>query len=245
VTGFHEGRSGPGRVMTLGKAIQHVKETGERAFYIVMDLHNLSGLNARLTHSGANEVFRDIAAIIRHELSKVASESSFFRHGGDEMSAFLIHTTPEAVLEGISAVQSGVLMLGRERELHDTPHAKHPHNERLRGIGVHFGICELAAQHETADALVFQEADSRLEQQKNSLAHTESNDSQPRDSISSQAVERRIRRLLAICARDGVAAIVEEVVDCPLLLGALARACHEAELTNAANYLSYLELPYD
>jgi diguanylate cyclase (GGDEF)-like protein len=245
VTGFHEGRSGPGRVITLGKAIQHVKETGERAFYIVMDLSNLSGLNARLTHTGANEVFREIAAIIRAELSKAASESSFFRHGGDEMSAFLINTGPGAVLAGITAVQSGVHKLAQDRQLNDTPHAKHPDNQRLRGIGVHFGICEIIAQHESVTTQVFKEADSRLEEQKNSLALRESNDSRLRDNTSSQVAEREIHRLLAICARDGVAAILQEVIDCPLLLSALARACDDADLASAANYLSYLEFPYD
>ena len=37
------------------------------------------------------------AAIIRQELSAVASEAVLFRHGGDETSAFLINTTEDAV----------------------------------------------------------------------------------------------------------------------------------------------------
>ena len=41
VTGFHEGRSGAGRFATLKMAIQHVKDTGEEAFYVEMNLKNL------------------------------------------------------------------------------------------------------------------------------------------------------------------------------------------------------------
>ena len=64
VTGFQEGRSGPARFETLKDAIRHVTVTGERAYYISMDLQNLGGLNSKLGHTGANEVFSRIAGII-------------------------------------------------------------------------------------------------------------------------------------------------------------------------------------
>ena len=48
VTGFHEGRCGPGRTSTLGRAIRHVRLTGEECYYAEMDLRNLGGLNAAL-----------------------------------------------------------------------------------------------------------------------------------------------------------------------------------------------------
>src|SRR5262245_57165606 len=57
-----------------------------------LDLKNLSGLNAVLGNSEANKVFSMIAAVVRRELSAIASDALFFRHGGDEMSAFLIDT---------------------------------------------------------------------------------------------------------------------------------------------------------
>src|SRR5262249_6717740 len=88
VTGFHEGRSGPGRADTLRRSIHHAGQTGKECYYVEMDVRNLGGLNARLGHSKTNEVYAAIAAVIRAELS-VADVAVFFRHGGDEMSAFL------------------------------------------------------------------------------------------------------------------------------------------------------------
>src|SRR5262245_46697327 len=81
VTGFHEGRSGPGRMDTLLRAIRHAARTRQECHYVEMDVHNLGGLNAALGHAGANEVFRAIAAVIREALSSAAGEAVFFRHG--------------------------------------------------------------------------------------------------------------------------------------------------------------------
>ena len=159
VTGFHEGRSGTARISTLQRAIQHVKWTGEQIFYVEMDLQNLSGLNATLGHTGANEVYGKIAEIIRQELSAIASQTVFFRHGGDEMSAFLIDTTEEAV-------QGGVTTLANRSDLHAIPHPKHKGDVRWRGIGVHFGVCRLSSDHEKDPTFVFRQADTELERQK-------------------------------------------------------------------------------
>jgi diguanylate cyclase (GGDEF)-like protein len=166
VTGFHEGRFGRGRISTLQRAIQHVKRTGEQAFYVEMDLQNLSGLNAALGHTGANEVYGKIAAIILKELSAVASQTVFFRHGGDEMSAFLIDTTEEAVQAAMEAVLGGVGGLAKRSNLDAIPHPKHQGDVRWRGIGVHFGVCRLSADHEKDPTLVFRDADTELERRK-------------------------------------------------------------------------------
>src|SRR5205807_1342755 len=141
VTGFHEGRFGRGRLLTLQFAIRHVQQTGERAFYVEMDLRNLGGLNAALGHTRANQVYARIAAIIRKELSAAASEAVLFRHGGDEMSAFLIDTTEEAVRAALETVQSRVRTLAKRHHLNAIPHPKHQEDVRWRGIGVHFGVC--------------------------------------------------------------------------------------------------------
>jgi diguanylate cyclase (GGDEF)-like protein len=166
VTGFHEGRSGKGRISTLRRAIQHVKRTGEQAYYIEMDLQNLGGLNAALGHTRANRVFAKVAALICQGLSRAAAEAIFFRHGGDEMSAFLIDTTGEAVLAAAEAVRSRVGRLARRHGLDTLPHPKHPDDVRRRGIGVHFGVCRLSAEHEQAPTVVFSEADTELERRK-------------------------------------------------------------------------------
>jgi len=166
VTGFHEGRSGDARISTLHSVIQHVKETGELAFYVEMDLQNLSGLNTKLGHTEANDVYKRIAAIIRSELSEIASQAVFFRHGGDEMSAFLIQTNREIVQTAMKTVQSRVQALAKECGLDTIPHSKHPDEVRWRGIGVHFGVCRLTLEHEKDPMLVFKEADSELEEMK-------------------------------------------------------------------------------
>ena len=170
VTGFHEGRSGNARISTLKKAIQHVKRTGEQVFYVEMDLQNLSGLNAALGHTGANEVYGKIAAIIRQELSAVACQTVFFRHGGDEMSAFLIDTTEEAVQSAMEAVEGCVKSLAKRSDLDAIPHPKHLGDLRWSGIGVHFGVCRLSADHEQDPTVVFRQADTELEGHKTGTA---------------------------------------------------------------------------
>jgi GGDEF domain-containing protein len=170
VTGFHEGRFGKGRVSTLRRAIRHVKRTGEQAFYVEMDLRNLGGLNAALGHSRANEVYREIAAVIRQELSGVASQTTFFRHGGDEMSAFLIDTTEGALRAALGAVRLRVAGLAKRYGVDDIPHLKHGHDWRPRGIGVHFGVCRLSAGYERDPAEVFRLADTELERTKGATA---------------------------------------------------------------------------
>jgi GGDEF domain-containing protein len=171
VTGFHEGRAGKGRFSTLQRAIQHVKRTGEQAFYVEMDLRNLGGLNAALGHTGANEVYGQIAALVRKELSAVASEAVFFRHGGDEMSAFLIDTTEESIRAAMGAVVAGVGELAKRTGLDAIPHPKHLGDWRWRGVGVHFGLCRLSAAHEEDPTLVFAQADTELERGRAARRH--------------------------------------------------------------------------
>lgn len=166
VTGFHEGRSGRGRFATLRRAIRHVKRTGAEAYYVEMDLQNLSGLNAALGHTAANRVYARVAAILRRELSAVAAAATFFRHGGDETSAFLIDATGEAVRAALRAAQSRIGRLAVRLGLGSIPHPKHPGNPSRRGIGVHFGVCRLSAAHEKDPAAVFRQADTELERRK-------------------------------------------------------------------------------
>lgn len=166
VTGYFEGRSGKARMWTLKEAIRHVKETEEEAYYIEMDLRNLGGLNAVLGHSQANEVFSDIADIIRRTLSSVASDAVFFRHGGDEICAFLIDAKKQAILAAFEQVHENVAKLAADYNVDDIPHPKHPANKDMRGVGIHAGIIQLSLRHEKDATLVFREADIELERSK-------------------------------------------------------------------------------
>jgi GGDEF domain-containing protein len=166
VTGYYEGRSGRGRFWTLEQAIRHVKETGEEAFYVEMDLRNLGGLNAAIGSTRANEVFSAIATIVRDEFSAIASEAAFFRHGGDETSAYLVNTTKKSVQEAIERVHQDVAKLANEYEINDIQNPKHRDDDRFRGIGVHFGMVPLSAHHEKDPTLVFRHADIEMAQIK-------------------------------------------------------------------------------
>jgi GGDEF domain-containing protein len=147
-------------------AIQHVKETGEEAYYVEMDLKNLSGLNAALGHSGANEIFSMIAAIVRREFSAIASEACFFRHGGDEMSAFLIDTTESDLRRAIIKANREIALLADSHDLNAIPHPKHEGDERFSGLGIYFGFAEIQACHEAEPEEVFSMADRVVENKK-------------------------------------------------------------------------------
>jgi len=166
VTGFYEGRSGEGRYQTLMQAIQHVKQTGEDSFYVEMDLQNLGGINAKLGHTGANDVYTAIAKIIRTELTAIASDAAFFRHGGDEMSAILVDTTLQNIEGAFQKMTGLILKLAQQYQVHDAPHPKHVGDQGHEGTGVHHGVAQILAQHEANPGLIFREADTRLELNK-------------------------------------------------------------------------------
>ncbi len=170
VTGFYEGRSGEGRYQTLVQAIQHVKQTGEEAYYVEMDLQNLGGINAVLGHTGANEIYTKIAEVIKMNLQPIASESAFFRHGGDEMSAILVDTNERALVMGFEKVKSQVGEVARHFNVHNAPHPKHANDDAYKGTGVHYGYARITPQHEANPSLVFKEADTKLEMNKRKLS---------------------------------------------------------------------------
>jgi GGDEF domain-containing protein len=166
VTGFHEGRSGPGRLATLRRAICHTAQTGQECCYVEMDVQNLGGLNAVLGHTRANEVYAAIAALVRCELSSVAATAVFFRHGGDEMSAVLIGTKEQALQAAFATVRRKVADLARRCQVDDIPHPKHPDDPCWRGTGVCFGMAWLLPEHEHDPTVVFHLADADVARSK-------------------------------------------------------------------------------
>jgi GGDEF domain-containing protein len=166
VTGFHEGRCGPGRTDTLLRAIRHAARTASECYYVEMDVRNLGGLNAVLGHTGANEVYRAIAAVIRSRLSPVAAAAVFFRHGGDEVSALLIGSTEAAITDAFDEVRQQVDEVARRHGVDDVPHPKHPQDRRSCGTGVRFGLVRLTAGHEGQPAHVFALADEDVKRRE-------------------------------------------------------------------------------
>src|SRR5262245_39419203 len=121
VTGFHEARFGKARFSTLLRVIRHVKETGEAALYVEVDVGSLGAPNAAVGHTRPNHFYARVASLVRSELSPAASEGIFFRHGGDEMSAFLVGTTEEALRAAFRSAQRLVEAAARECGLHGIP----------------------------------------------------------------------------------------------------------------------------
>ncbi len=182
VTGFYEGRSGEGRYQTVLQAIQHVKQTGEMAYYVEMDLQNLGGINSVLGHTGANEIYTAIASEIKNNLQSVSSESAFFRHGGDEMSAILIDTTEQAIASAFDKITKNIYQIAEKFNVHNTPHPKHPNDENHVGTGVHYGLSQITPQHEQNPSLIFKEADTRLEFNKKNVRRIPTMPTQPNAS---------------------------------------------------------------
>jgi hypothetical protein len=63
--------------------------------------------------------------------------------------------------------------------------------------------------------------------------------------LSPGQIQSEVERLLAVCAKKGVNAVVPEVSTCRDLLEALAEACHKQGMKSAGQYLDYLTNPYD
>lgn len=166
VTGFQEGRSGPARFETLKDAIAHVLETGERAFYVTMDIRNLSGLNARLGHAGANEVFGKVARIIQTLFDAVAKDVNLFRHGGDEMSAILFDADDALLSATVQSIRRAVTELALLDGLDDVDHPKHPGDPAYSGLGLHVGVAEIKGEFASCPQKLFHIADSQLERNK-------------------------------------------------------------------------------
>jgi hypothetical protein len=67
----------------------------------------------------------------------------------------------------------------------------------------------------------------------------------PQRLLSAEEIASEVRRLLVLCAREGVEAVYREACTCRELLLALAIACHNAGLIPAGQYLDYLVNPWE
>jgi GGDEF domain-containing protein len=163
LTGF---QTGTFRVETVVHAQQHVRETGDQAFYVECDVRNLSGLNLEVGREGADEVFANTAEVVRAALEALDAKVSAFRHGGDEISFVVVSSEEpiEAVEKALAQAQALVAQRVREAGLADIPHPKHPDQPGLNGTGIVYGLSEILGDgHPDA---VFSEADQAVERNK-------------------------------------------------------------------------------
>lgn len=62
----------------------------------------------------------------------------------------------------------------------------------------------------------------------------------PQRTLSSAEVERETQRLLAVCAAEGVEAVLKEVATCRVLLLSLENACRQSGRREDGEYLARL-----
>lgn len=145
VTGLGTGED---RIPTLARARAHVgTHRGDQAFYVVVDIGNVGGMNLAHGKGKVNrEVFRRFAAILRQQLGGISGvprlSVSGFRHGGDELSFVVVGTglTQGAVAQAMAQAQAEVREAATRAGLMNTPHLK---GSRPPGTGIYFHVAPI------------------------------------------------------------------------------------------------------
>ena len=154
------------RFESVERAIAHARLGGENVFYVDTDLRNLGGLNEALGHSGADEIYAEIALVWQNHLESLGGRVVGFRHGGDEVSAVII--TPYRELEDVHAALAGARAriegLVAASGLGGIRHPKHPGDPTKRGTGIYFGVTQITGDEPPNE--VFGAADLQVERQK-------------------------------------------------------------------------------
>jgi GGDEF domain-containing protein len=112
------------RAPFVRRAIAHVAETGEPAFYVEADIRNLGGLNATLGVTQANAVYRSLANFVRTELEGTGAQVVPVRNGGDEVSYTVIGGDAQAVQSALVQADSRAQTYLAEQGLADISHPK-------------------------------------------------------------------------------------------------------------------------
>ncbi len=159
-TGYHFGED---RGPTMQRAIDHLRKTGEDAYYVEMDIRNLGSLNRGLGRPGAVVEFKVGADLIKEELRAVKADVSLFHHGGDEISAVIVgpNVTQATVDAALTRAQARFRTYMQARGLGELVHPKYPTDPAKRGIGFTFSTKQ-ALTTDTPDS-VFRAADQALE----------------------------------------------------------------------------------
>lgn len=127
-----------------------------------VDLRNLTGLNAKLGHEGANEVLREIGLGVIQEYAR-NNGGEAYRVGGDEFFVIFPNNDVgecEAIMLKMSRVADEVV---RKRGLDKEPHTKHG-GLRIGAGGIDFGCVDSVEYPDRAKMLNV--ADRRLDVSK-------------------------------------------------------------------------------
>ncbi|MBK6849291.1 MAG: hypothetical protein IPG96_17770 [Proteobacteria bacterium] len=161
--------AGDNRIPTLERAIAHVgRNPTDHAFYVVVDIANVGGMNAEHSKSKVNhQVLHAFATILRDRLRKIGKRSqlsvSGFRHGGDELSFVLVGTglSEAAVQTAMAEAQAQVRQAATIAGLMNTPPLK---KGRPPGTGIYFHIAPIPGDSHIPTLL--DAADHALEMKK-------------------------------------------------------------------------------
>ncbi|MBD2596169.1 DUF4157 domain-containing protein [Nostoc spongiaeforme FACHB-130] len=189
VTGFAPGGD---RIPTVQNAIDFInKNEMARGFYVEVDIRNLGGLNSVLGHTGADEIFTQIAKMTEEQVKSLGSSTvkvASFRHGGDEFSFVVVtenieksnimKNNVEQKLEAAAQkiqheiVDSTLIIsinsdaeVEKEATLATIEHPKHKGKKEFNGTGIVFGVSQITGKDTVKNVL--SAADLQVELRKN------------------------------------------------------------------------------
>lgn len=143
VTGYYDGRARGVKAGTVERAQEHVRSTGESAFYVDGDIVNLGGLNkaAKDDMTVANQHYRAMSDILRTELEAIGADVVPMRTGGDELGAVVVNAGEGAVRAAMQAADAKIREYAAQNGLDTIPHTKQGRTEV--GVGLHLGLAPI------------------------------------------------------------------------------------------------------
>ncbi|MGL6289092.1 MAG: hypothetical protein ACRC2H_00220, partial [Silanimonas sp.] len=126
VTGGFDGRADGVKADTIQRAIDHVEQSNEDAFFVSADISNLGGLNKfhNDVADEANRDFRGLTDIMLDELRGTGGDVVPMRTGGDEIGYVVVNASQEAVNAAIGRAKGRALQYARARGFDQIPHSK-------------------------------------------------------------------------------------------------------------------------
>lgn len=149
------------RQQTVERAIAHVQETGQKAFYIEADVQNLGGLNAAQGTSQADVILNEMGKIALSKIQESGGQVVPIRRGGDELSYVVIGAEKDAVDSAIESMEQATQAFAEEKGLSDLPHTK---AGRSSGFGILSGVSEISVGD--SPEIIYSTADGIVEKRK-------------------------------------------------------------------------------
>ena len=164
VTGFYPASD---KVPTVRRALKHVEDTGDTAYYVEADIANLGGLNSHFKNNSekANPVYRAISDIFADEMNQAGHTAVNIRHGGDEFGSVVIGATPESIKQAKINANQRIENLMAEQGLNAIPHPKSkPGSLKPAGIHLYMGHSEIMPGRSLND--IFTDSSAELDRGK-------------------------------------------------------------------------------